>query len=375
MDLRELQRHWDAFGRWDPHWAILNEPGKLGGRWEDDAFFLTGRVEVEAMLRHVDELGMLLPGTGRALDFGCGIGRVTQALCDRFDRVDGVDIAPSMIAKARELNHFGDNCRYLVNERDDLTLVDPERYDFVYSRLVLQHMQPEYAARYITEFVRVLVPDGIALFQVPAGHHPPPVGEPKILPDAGFRAELVCSAVPTMATGRPTELPVQVRNASPLDWEGDSAHPFRIGNHWRAANGEVIVYDGDRVQLPDRVEAGLKIDVRLVCYPPTEPGRYTLELDVVQEGVAWFADRGSQPLELAVDVVAGGPSEQGEETAVGGGAPKMEMHSIPQRKVRRLLEKYGATLVDVTPDDCTGDWQSFLYCAVKRPPRRRFLRR
>jgi SAM-dependent methyltransferase len=375
VDLHELQRHWDAFGRLDPHWAILNEPGKLGGRWEDDAFFQTGRIEVEAMLRHVDGLGLPLPSTDRALDFGCGIGRVTQALCDRFERVDGVDIAPSMIEKARELNRFDDACSYFVNERDDLTLVDPNRYDFVYSRLVLQHMQPEYAARYITEFVRVLVPDGVALFQIPAGHHPPPAGEPKILPDAGFSAELACSSAPAMATGRPTEVAVRVRNASSLDWEGDTAHPFRVGNHWRAANSEMVVYDGDRVQLPDRVAAGEELEVRLVCYPPKKPGSYTLELDVVQEGVAWFADRGSPLLELPVDVVAGEAAHESGGADEEVQAPKMEMHAIPQREVRRLLERSGATLVYETADDCTGDWQSFLYCAVKRPPPRRWLRR
>ena len=31
---------------------------------------------------------------GRALDFGCGVGRLTQALAGKFSECDGVDIAP-----------------------------------------------------------------------------------------------------------------------------------------------------------------------------------------------------------------------------------------------------------------------------------------
>jgi predicted TPR repeat methyltransferase len=49
-----------------------------------------------------------------ALDFECGVGRVTQALCARFARCDGVDIAGSMIRLARQYNRFGDRCQYYV---------------------------------------------------------------------------------------------------------------------------------------------------------------------------------------------------------------------------------------------------------------------
>jgi len=42
VDLGDLQRHWDAFGRLDPHWAILNEPGKLGSGWDEAEFFEGG---------------------------------------------------------------------------------------------------------------------------------------------------------------------------------------------------------------------------------------------------------------------------------------------------------------------------------------------
>ncbi len=48
----------------------------------------------------------------RALDFGCGVGRLTQALARHFNIVDGVDIAPSMIELANQFNRSGGRCRY-----------------------------------------------------------------------------------------------------------------------------------------------------------------------------------------------------------------------------------------------------------------------
>jgi len=39
--------------------------------------------------------------------------------------------------------------------------------DFVYSRLVLQHIHPRYVRQYLAEFVRVLRNDGVLVFQLP----------------------------------------------------------------------------------------------------------------------------------------------------------------------------------------------------------------
>lgn len=374
MGLGDLQRHWDAFGRLDPHWAILNEPGKLGGGWDDGEFFETGRLEVTRMLAHAEDAGARLR-FGRALDFGCGIGRVTQALCERFSAVDGVDIAPSMIEKAKTLNREPDRCRYLLNERSDLTVCDPARYDFVYSRLVLQHMEPKYALRYIREFFRLLDPGGVALFQVPARHRENET-TPIILPDAAFAARIEGPRTVRMQSGAPNEVKVRVRNESTVAWEVDTDHPVRLGNHWRDENGSLLVLDDGRVTVPNGLAPGEEADLVVVCYPPTDPGTYALEIDAVQEGVAWFAERGSSSLCVSVEVLPRVTSADGRDVVPESGAPKMEMHTVPVSDVHRTIEKSGGTVLDTSPDDCTGDWESFLYCAVKRQtPRRRWFSR
>ncbi|MCA8955463.1 MAG: class I SAM-dependent methyltransferase [Planctomycetes bacterium] len=170
MALRQLRRTWEALGRDDPLWAILTHEGKRGGRWQLDPFFRTGREEVDAVLAtaasHAPELRR-----ARALDFGCGVGRLTQALARHFAAVDGVDIAASMVAQASELDRgphgSGGRCTFHAHTRADLSLFGDAVFDFVYSSLTLQHMPPRLALAYLDELCRVLRPGGLLVFDLP----------------------------------------------------------------------------------------------------------------------------------------------------------------------------------------------------------------
>ncbi len=152
-------------------WAILSTPETRGNRWDAGAFFATGEDEVTRLFDRLKGLDISIQ-RGRALDFGCGVGRVTQALAPYFDRVDGVDIAPSMIRLANQHNHHGDRCQYHENTSPDLTLFDASTFDFVYSRIVLMHVPPRLTKRYLAEFSRILRPGGVAVIHVPSGLPP-----------------------------------------------------------------------------------------------------------------------------------------------------------------------------------------------------------
>jgi SAM-dependent methyltransferase len=175
LQLARLRLHWNRFARRDPLWAILTDPAKKGGRWSVDEFFRSGQDEVARLIERLAATDLTLPG-GRALDFGCGIGRVTSALADHFDEVVGVDVAPAMLDLARDLNAGRSRCRFMRNDRPDLTLFADAAFDFVYSNLVLQHMRPGLAARYIAEMLRVLKPGGLLVFQMPAPIEHPVIG-------------------------------------------------------------------------------------------------------------------------------------------------------------------------------------------------------
>jgi len=167
MNIRELQKNWDEFGKIDPLWAILTWPDKKGRKWQLEEFFLTGIKTIKLIMESIESLGINIRRR-RALDFGCGVGRLTQALAHYFDEVYGVDIAPSMIKLAKNYNHYGDKCKYYLNEKDNLELFSDNYFDFIITLLTLQHMEPRYFKKYIKEFLRILAPNGLLIFQLPS---------------------------------------------------------------------------------------------------------------------------------------------------------------------------------------------------------------
>jgi SAM-dependent methyltransferase len=167
-DVTREGARWEEIAKQDPMWAILAFPDRKYGRWDDDQFFRTGAERIEQFVAHGAALGRPV-AHGAALDFGCGVGRLTRALTPHFDAVTGVDISETMVAKASELNGDLDNCTFRRNDRGDLTLFADRTFDFVVSDIVLQHLPDEVAVDgYLCEFVRVLRPGGLLVFQLPA---------------------------------------------------------------------------------------------------------------------------------------------------------------------------------------------------------------
>lgn len=167
-ELDPVREAFEAWGRDDPLYAVLTSRNRRGNRWDPGAFFERGRQEMGEVVTYLGKLGLQL-GIRHALDFGCGVGRLTQALAEDFEDVIGVDIARSMVEKAREFNRHGPRVRYIVNTAPDLALFGDDRFDFVYSSKVLQHIPPAVVETYVREFFRVLRPGGVAVFQMRSG--------------------------------------------------------------------------------------------------------------------------------------------------------------------------------------------------------------
>lgn len=172
VGLKEIQNDWEALGADDPLHAILNDPKTSNKRWRVDEFFRAGQRETEAVFQWLQSRGTLPQYWDCALDFGCGVGRLTRALSKQFQRVTGVDIAPSMLDMARRLDPPA-NCHFVLNESDRLQKFEDGAFDFVYSSIVLQHLPSEISVKYISEFFRVLRPGGVAVFQIPVARKVP----------------------------------------------------------------------------------------------------------------------------------------------------------------------------------------------------------
>jgi len=166
-DTRELDENWDKFAQSDATWAILKVSGRNQDRWSIDRFFESGRAEIESVMNLVGKLG-INHGTESALDFGCGIGRLTQAIAVHFNTCLGIDVSHSMISQARTHNRMGERCVFKINRGLTLRGIPDESFDFIYTCRVLQHMKRELSKEYIIEFTRTLRPGGVLAFQVPS---------------------------------------------------------------------------------------------------------------------------------------------------------------------------------------------------------------
>jgi SAM-dependent methyltransferase len=162
--LHSLKDTWESLAEQDALHAILTDTTKAGGQWNIAEFMATGHTEVEMLMQHLAGLGYVPNRSGVALDFGCGVGRLTQALRRYFDSCVGVDISQTMVQQAQSLNEFP-HCRYIATS--DVPLPFPAAaFSFIYSNIVLQHIPRRFAKEYLREFVRVLSPGGILVFGV-----------------------------------------------------------------------------------------------------------------------------------------------------------------------------------------------------------------
>lgn len=169
MELRQVEKDWTTLGANSPLWAVLTGFGKRGEEWRSwssDAFMATGTARVDADLRWMERLGVS-PESGRALDFGCGVGRLSNALARHFDEVVAVDISEPMLARARRLDTSGGRIRFLHNNAPDLRMLESESFDLVYTDRVLQHLPTSLAREYLREMARVTRPGGVLFCGIP----------------------------------------------------------------------------------------------------------------------------------------------------------------------------------------------------------------
>jgi SAM-dependent methyltransferase len=382
MELKELKNNWDAFGKQDPLWSILTDRTKKGNKWNLEDFFKTGEEEIKSVIKYLDSLGVS-SSRNKAFDFGCGVGRLTQALCQYFDECFGVDIAPSMIELAKKYNRYGDKCKYYQNDSNDLSLFKDNSFDFIYSKIVLQHMKPEYSKNYIREFLRVLAPGGVVVFQLPS--ELVPIDALDRLVDSAYKAQItLLDSVLAVKDSPQTTIRVRVKNISNITWpsftESNGKYDISLGNHWLNEVGKIIVNDDGRQPLPKTLKPGEEAEFLLTITNPAHPGNYILEIDLVHENVTWFKYKGSETVIIPVQIDGSSQVNRISHkildfcrrflginvTKDNSFVPSMELYGIPKDTVLQLVSSNGGKVLDIREDFSVGPgWLSFLYCLTK----------
>jgi ubiquinone/menaquinone biosynthesis C-methylase UbiE len=371
MDLWEVQKNWTIFGQEDPLWGILTDPSKKGNKWDPQDFFLTGKNEIDALFDIINKLNVPI-SYGKVLDFGCGVGRLTQAFASRFEECYGVDIASTMIENANKFNKFGERCKYFINESDNLLLFNNNFFDFIYSKIVLQHMEPKYSKKYIKEFLRVLKPGGMLIFQVPSKPYPPEYLDKNN--ENGYSSELKLNGeFGTSFIDTAMKVTVKVKNISNKLWLSPVDSNYRVfialGNHWLDKNQRVIINDDGRTLLPKSLAPQEEIDLDLMVKTPKNPGISYLELDLVQEGVTWFKNKGSKTIIKPIKIIEQNAQFKFNSHEIARinekTEPVMESHGIEKYEVINLINDNGGCIINIENDYSTPFWESYLYFITK----------
>lgn len=128
-----------------------------------------------------------------------------------------------------------------------------------------------------------------------------------ILPDAAFNADIsLPDKMIKFSAGQPEIIQARIKNTSDSVWpslaRSNGKYKVQLGNHWLDENNKIIVTDDGRSDFPFDIKPGDEATLKLTVTPPKIPGNYLLELDLVQEQVMWFAQKGSRTYRLKVQV-------------------------------------------------------------------------
>lgn len=206
---------WETLGATEPYFAVLTDrrfhdadrPGLSRER-----FFQSGEDDIAEVFETIAaEHSEFAPR--RALDFGCGVGRLVLPLARRVPEVVGTDVSRAMLAEAqRNATEAGlSNVAFVVSDAAEYR--DAGTFDLVHSRIVFQHIPRRIGMPIVRDLVNRLNPGGIA-----ALHFVYAIRKPlwwrvshwarKTIPGVHEAANLI--------RGRPVARPLMAMNAYPL---------------------------------------------------------------------------------------------------------------------------------------------------------------
>ena len=153
------ENRWDNFAKQDAEYYICTSDLDYSTPEGQDAFWKSGRAQVDHMLETVSPY---LHGYRLALDIGCGIGRLSIPMAERFERVASVDVSPSMLTKLAA-NAERNEIDTIVPNLPDGPWDKLGSVDFAASCHVFQHIESwETIADYVHRLGGCLAEGGVA---------------------------------------------------------------------------------------------------------------------------------------------------------------------------------------------------------------------
>lgn len=164
-----IRQQWHSLGASEPYWSVLTNDryrlkqfAEYKKEFEDSGLHSVQLLELAAARSHAP-----MP-TGVCLELGCGVGRVTRYLADKFETVIGVDISEGNLSICRKyLSENGKSNADIRLLRKPADIENLPNYDMFYSVIVLQHNPPPVIRYFLSKLLKKVRPGGAAYFQVP----------------------------------------------------------------------------------------------------------------------------------------------------------------------------------------------------------------
>ncbi len=161
-------RSWERHGRSQAYYGVLSSDKFRTENLNEaliDEFMQSGSGHLEEVLSFA-EAGFGPVARNKALDFGCGVGRVLLPLARQFSQASGIDISASMLVETRRnAEQAGFHNIALVHRVEELDATGPG-FDFIHSVIVFQHIPVAQGEKIIAALLRRLAPGGVAALHI-----------------------------------------------------------------------------------------------------------------------------------------------------------------------------------------------------------------
>ena len=170
MIFNNTDKQWEQWGKKDPYRGVLTEDKfdikKLNSETLDD-FFDSGSQHIEKVISYIHQHLDRDFVPKKAVDFGCGVGRLIVPLSKLCEEVVGIDVSDSMLYRAsKELQKRKiENCQ-LIKSDDKLSLLKG-KYDLIHSHIVFQHIPTKRGEQILANLIDRLEDGGIGVIEVP----------------------------------------------------------------------------------------------------------------------------------------------------------------------------------------------------------------
>jgi SAM-dependent methyltransferase len=156
--VRDTDADWRELGKSNPYWGVISHPDFQAENITPERieqFYASGPFHIDPIAKELEKLTGA-PPSGRALDFGCGVGRLAEAMLAYADQVTGVDISPGMLELARKRG----------SKVDYVGEVPAGPFDWINSFIVFQHIPPARGEAIIEDLLGKLAMGGMVSLQL-----------------------------------------------------------------------------------------------------------------------------------------------------------------------------------------------------------------